>query len=307
MAFLKKLVQCNKGIQTVTAMFMLLLMFTVIISIIVAYVSYNLSSQDELNIENERLQEKITLLKNIEDNKVSSVTVKNTGSIDVILRAVYVNDDGDFSTFDPSLNMNSILQPTQSLEIPLDFQPFKDAKIVATTQRGTRSIDIPPPIEYQEPPPPDTNKFYIGPMLLKFDEFWYQMFQTDVEVNGLWEPGWTVSSDSNDYCAWKIGLTNLGEKEITLNEYSCFSTFPSGSTDYRSWFLWTPDDSDYVTLAVNQTVTLYFARSSPGSSGHLRMYSNEQVCMVFLTFYGVYEDNQPYAQTIPFEAAIIVE
>ena len=305
MAFFKKFVQSRKGLESVTAIFMLLLMFTIIISIIITYVNYNLSSKDELDIENQRLHEKITLLKEIEDNKITAVTIKNTGSIDVIIRAIYINDDETFSTYDPSLTMNTILEPSTSLKIPIETITFKDAKIVAATQRGTRSIDIPPPIEYQEPPPPDTNKFYMGPILLKFDEFWYQSFETNFDPSGDWAEGWTVSADG--YCAWKIGLTNIGDKNITINQYSCFSTFPSGSTDYRSWFLWTEDGTNTVTLTINQTVNLYFVRSSPSSTGNVKIYSNEQICMVFLTFYGTYENNGPYAQTIPFEAAITVE
>ena len=305
MAFFKKFVQSRKGLESVSAIFMLLLMFTIIIGIIIAYVNYNISSKDELDIENQRLHEKITLLKEIEDNKITAVTIKNTGSIDVVIGALYIDDDGDFSTFDPSLSMSTILEPSTSLKIPIETITFKDAKIVATTQRGTRSVDIPSPIEYQEPPPPDTNKFYMGPVLLKFDEFWYQSFDTNFDPSGDWEEGWTVSADG--YCAWKLGLTNIGDKNITMNQYSCFSTFPSGSTDYRSWFLWTEDGSNTVTLAINQTVNLYFVRSAPSSSGHVKIYSNDQICMVFLTFYGTYENNGPYAQTIPFEAAITVE
>jgi len=276
--------------------------------IIIAYVNYNLSAQEQLNVENQYSQERITLLKAIEDNRVSNVTITNFGTIDVVIRALYIDDDGVFSTFDPSLTMDTILEPGSSVTVPITDYTFKDAKIVATTQRGTRSIDLPPPIQYKEPPPPDTNEFYMGPMLLKFDNFWYQSFPASFDPNGEWDDGWIVNSESGDYCAWKIGMKNIGDKNITIDGFSCFSTFPSGSSDYRSWFLWTQDGSNTVSLPVNQTVTVNFVRSAPESSGYVKIYPNDQICMVFLTFYGIYdEDNSPYAQTIPFEAAIIIE
>ena len=199
------------------------------------------------------------------------------------------------------------MEPTASITIPISGSVFKDARVIATTERGTRSIDLPPAIEFKEPPPPDTNEFYMGPLLLQFDNFFYQTFTGTFDENGIWEDGWIVESEPGEYCAWKIGITNIGDKNITINEYSSFTTFPSGSSDYRSWFLWTSDGSDLVDLPINQTVSLYFVRSAPDSDGYLKIYSNEQICMVFLTFFGIYEHGGPYAQTIPFEAAITVE
>ena len=286
---------------------MLLIMFTVTIGMIIAYVNYNVYAQDQLNVENQHSQERITLLKAIEGNEVKNITITNVGTIDVVIRGIYIDDDGDFSTFDPSLSMDTILVPTASVTLPISGAVFKDASIVATTQRGTRSIDVPPAIPYLEPPPPDTNEFYMGPLLLQFDNFYFQSFTGSFDPNGDWDDGWVVSSEPGEYCGWKIGMTNIGDKNITINGYSCFTTFPSGSTDYRSWFLWTQDGTNLVDLPINQTSTLYFVRSAPGSSGYLKIYSNYQICMVFLTFYGVYEDGGPYAQTIPFEAAVTVE
>jgi hypothetical protein len=307
MVLFKKLLHCKKGLETVTAIFMLLIMFTVVIGMIIGYVNYNLSAQEQLNVEDEHSSERITLSKGIDGNEVKNVTVKNIGTNDVVIRGIYVDDDGVFSTFDPSLDMNTILVPTASITIPLTVSVFKEARIVATTQRGTRSIDVPPPIDHEEPPPPDTNEFYMGSLLLQFDNFFYKTFTGSFIEEEGWDDGWVVQSNPSRYCAWKIGITNIGDKDITLNSYSCFSTFPSGSTDYRSWFLWTSDGNNLVDLHINQTVSLFFVRSSPGSSGYVKLYSNEQICMVFLTFYGTYQDDWPYAQTIPFEAAITVE
>jgi hypothetical protein len=282
-------------------------MFTVVIGMIIGFVNYNLSAQEQLDVENQYASERITLLKGIDGNEVKNVTIKNIGTINAVIRGIYVDDDGTYETFDPSITWDTVLEPTASITIPISGSVFKDARIVATTERGTRSIDVPPQIEFLEPPPPDTNEFYMGSLLLQFDSFFYQTFTGTFDQNGDWIDGWIVESEPGEYCAWKIGITNIGDKEITLNEYSSFSTFPSGSTDYRSWFLWTSDESNLVDLPIEQTVDVFFVRSAPGSDGHVKIYSNEQICMVFLTFYGLYSDDGPYAQTIPFEAAITVE
>ena len=147
----------------------------------------------------------------------------------------------------------------------------------------------------------------MGPLLLKFDNFWYQTFRESFDENGQWKTGWIVHSEPGEYCAWKITVTNIGERDIEINGYSCFTTIPSGSADYRSWFLWTADDTNLLQLPVDEPATIYFVRNEADSDGFVKIYSNDQLCMVFLTFYGEYDDGTPYAQTIPFEAAITVE
>lgn len=308
--FAFKLIHCQKGLETISAVFMLFLMFTAIIGIVIAYANYNLSAQEKMNIDYERSLERIILSKqmDIETSTISSITIKNIGSIEVIIRAVYVDDNGLFTFFDPSKDMDTTIDPSGSITIQMIGSHSNDTKIVAATQKGTRTIDESLALPMLEPPPPpDTNEFYMGPLLLKFDNFWFQTFIGNFDPDGQWDPGWIVQSGPSEYCAWKIRVTNLGDKNITINGYSCFTTFPSGSSDYRSWFLWTEDQNNMLTLPVNESVIILFVRDKPESNGLVKIYSNDQLCMVFLTFYGKYEDETPYAQTIPFEAAITVE
>jgi hypothetical protein len=300
--FLTKFIYCRKGLETVSAVFMLLLMFAAIIGIFISYTNYNLSAKERMNIDHERSQEQIILTKQIEKDTytISSITIKNTGAIQVTIRAVYIDDDGQFSFFDPSKEMDTTIDPGSFLTIQIDNSPSNDTKIIAATQRGTRTMDMPPILPMNEPPPPpDTNEFYMGPLLLKFDNFWFQSFKGTFDPNGQWDLGWVVDKGS-DTCAWKINVTNIGEKDISINATSCFSTVPSGSTDYRSWFLWTEDPEEPLDLPVDQPTIIIF------ESGE-KIYPNPQTCMVFLTFYGNYDDenNTPYAQTIPFEALTV--
>ena len=281
---------------------MLLLMFAAIIGIFIAYTNYNLSAKERMNIDHERSQEKIILTKQIEKdtNAISSITIKNTGANQVTIRAIYIDDDGQFSFFDPSEEMDTTIDPSSSLTIKLDESPSNNSKIIAATERGTRTIDEPPPLPMREPPPPpDTNEFYMGPLLLKFDNFWFQKFKESLDPDGQWDLGWVVNKGS-DYCAWKINVTNIGDKDITINATSCFTTVPSGSTDYRSWFLSTEDPENTLDLPLDEPIIIIF------ESGE-KIYPNPQTCMIFLTFYGNYDDENKtaYAQTIPFEALTV--
>ena len=75
--------------------------------------------------------------------------------------------------------------------------------------------------------------------------------------------------------------------------------FLSGDPFVRSR-LWTEDPEDTLDLPVSEPTIIIF------ESGE-KIYPNPQTCMVFLTFYGNYDDenNTPYGQTIPFEALTV--
>jgi hypothetical protein len=76
---------------------MLLLMFTAFIGLLIAYLNYNISAKEQMDIDHERSQEKIVLSK-IELNNESSISklvINNTGSIDVRIRALYEIVNGE--------------------------------------------------------------------------------------------------------------------------------------------------------------------------------------------------------------------
>ena len=305
-AFKSKFRRCQRGVESITAIFMLLIMFAVITVLIAAFFQYNLSAQEQMNIEGERSQERIVLSKQLAGSSVNSIIIHNIGQIEVRIRAIYIDDDDQFTFFDPSENMNTNIEPSKSLTIPLDNPPFKEARIVAATERGVRTIDE---IQQTEPtvlpPPPDTGKFYIGPLMLRFQDFKFQSFKT-FNPNGQWIDGWLVPKVAGENCAWKITVTNNGSKSITLNGYSSLTTHPSGSSDLRSWFLWTTSQPNSIELPVNVPTSIILATASPDTLSWTGIYSAGNTCMVFLTFFGVYENGTAYAQTIPFEAAITI-
>ena len=174
----------RKGISTVTAIFMLLLMFTAMIGLIVAFFNYNLSAKEQMNIDHERSREKIELtgLGVNEEFEITSVVINNTGTIDVRIRALYEIVNGESKLlFDPSNYAETQITPTTSLVIyipgglpVIQFDP--QAKIVAATQRGIKTVDSVPTLYYgpnEQPSEYDPTKLYIGPLMLKFDDFSY--------------------------------------------------------------------------------------------------------------------------------------
>lgn len=321
---LNRLRKSRKGIETITAVLMLLLMFTAMIMVLAAFFNYNLSAKEQMDIEHERSREKIelTALEVDEQFNILNVVINNTGTIEVRIRALYeiVNGETKF-LFDPSNYADTQIAPTASLvinftgdisEIPFD----PDAKIVAATERGTKTLDYVPTLLYGPVQPPseyDPTKLYIGPLMLKFDDFSYHKTNGDgiLDPNDDWHPGWIVPKRPQ-YYAWKISVMNIDDRDITINRFASFNLVPTESPSTTlSWYL---EPTDYTTgtqfLKVNQTESVTYIWNGPLSGAAQKMNLPECTCMVFLTFFGVFHEadgtETPYAQTIPFEASVTV-
>jgi hypothetical protein len=108
---------------------------------------------------------------------------------------------------------------------------------------------------------------------------------------------------------------NVDDRNITINRFSSFVAVPNDSPSSQTpWYLEPPNESEYTQfLPINQTCHIVYLWSTPkistGNQAQKLTYP-ETTCMVFLTFYGVFHENDgstiPYAQTIPFEAAITI-
>jgi hypothetical protein len=319
--------KARKGIATITAIFMLLLMFTALTGLLVAFFSYNLSAKEQMDIEHERCREKIelTALEVDEQFNISNVVINNTGTIEVRIRALYeiVNGETKF-LFDPSNYADTQIAPTSSLviyfpggipEIPFD----PDAKIVAATERGTKTLDYVPTLLYGPVEPPseyDPTKLYIGPLMLKFDDFSYH--KTDghgnLDPNESWQPGWIVPpSKGNTGYAWKISVMNIDNRNITIYRFASFNLIPTEApSSTASWYLNPAEpNADKQFIEINQTESVMYIWTLPLSGDARKLtFPSGTTCMVFLTFFGVFHEidgtETPYAQTIPFEAAVTV-
>ena len=318
----RKLRRSKRGIETVTAVLMLLLMFTALTILIVSFSNSNISAQEQMDLEHQRAQEKIELT-NLEVNdafEIIGVLVNNTGTIEVEIRAIYeITAVETKFLFDPADYGDAHIAPASSLliDVPTNvpeiaFDP--EAKIVAATERGTKNLDYVPALLFGTFEPPsnyDPTKLYIGPLMLKFDEFACHKTNGQGILNPAseWQPGWVVSEKG--YYAWKITIMNIDDRDITINRFASFNLVPSESpSSTLSWYLDPTDLNGKQLLQVNQTVSVTYKWTAPLSGAAQRMNFPECTCMVFLTFFGVFHEadgtETPYAQTIPFEASVTV-
>lgn len=300
-------------------------MFSILIGIFLAFFDYNFVVLEQMKIEDERSQERIVLSGLELDNQTClyNVTVKNIGTIEVRVRAIYVAD-GTTTAFicDPSTYMDTYIPPDRSLNISLpsgiSFKP--EAKIIAATERGVKTKEYEALLVYGPPEPVweyDPTKLYIGPLMLQFDAFWYRKTLGDgtLDPNEPWNPGWSIPKGFG-YCAWNITVMNIDDRNITLNRFSTFNVVPNDSPSTElPWYLEPTNQTDLTQfLPVNQTRNIIYIWADPkeasGDNRPQKMTLPECTCMVFLTFFGVFHEHDgtttTYAQTIPFEAAITV-
>lgn len=302
---------------------MLLLMFTALTILIVSFSNYNVSGQEQMDLEHQRSQEKIELtnLEVNDDFEIIGVLVNNTGTIEVEIRAIYeiTTEDTKF-LFDPADYGDAHIAPASSLliDIPpvvpeVTFDP--EAKIVAATERGTKNLDYVPALLFgsiENPSNYDPTKLYIGPLMLKFDDFTSHKTNAGgiLDPASTWQPGWVVSEKG--YYAWKITVMNIDDRDITINRFASFNLVPTEApSSTLSWYLEPTDQiNGKQLLQVNQTVSVTYKWTAPLSGAAQRMNFPECTCMVFLTFFGVFHEadgtETPYAQTIPFEASVTI-
>jgi hypothetical protein len=304
---------------------MLILMFAALTGLIIAYSNYNLSAQEQTKTERERSQEQIMLSQQANDQLgiVSNISIINTGTIEVKIRALYQILNGETSLIcdpstDPALGIDTYIAPSESLTIDLSsFGIDSEAKIVATTERGVTTFEYKPTQsqgQEQELKDYDPTKLYVGPLMLKFDDFWYRKARSDgtLDPADQWHLGWNVQTEPNFYCEWKISLMNIGDRNITINRLTGFNLVQSDSPSALPWYLEPTDritNTQFLQINQTQTITFIWDTPNPGTSAQKLTFS-DCTCMVFLTFFGVFHEPDgtatPYAQTIPFEASIAI-
>jgi hypothetical protein len=316
----RKILRDRRGISKVyTSLIFLLLVFSILTLLFLSFFDYNFAVQEQMRIEHERSQEKIALAGlNLNETNLSEILVSNIGTIEVRIRAIYV--DNSFIC-DPSTYNATYIAPNNSswirLPIGVAFEP--EAKITAATERGVKTTEYEGPLVYGPAPPEweyDPTRLYIGPLMLQFDAFWYRKtFQDGTPVpTESWLPGWSIPKGFG-YCAWNITVMNIDDRNITINRFSSFNAVPNDSpSNELPWYLEPTNQTDLTQfLPVNQTRNIIYIWSVPkqeGTNSAQKMTLPECTCMVFLTFFGVFHEHDgtttTYAQTIPFEAAITV-
>lgn len=279
---------------------MLILILSITTVVIIFLINYNNTLQTDALLDQQRLQEKITLNKILDDNEeINSILITNNGNVEVKIRGVYITTQTGETIFsDPSQSVNTNILPGRSLQIQIsDITPLtldSETTIIATTERGTKTIfnPIPPPTPTPTPPaPPDEVQY--GLLKLKFTSFEY----LDVkDPKATWADGWQVTEKIT--VNWRVQITNVDEERpIKLTTDSSLSLKADDSSNIKAWFL----DKDYI-LEYEVPKTVEFI-------GDTKMFDKGTTCEVFLTLTGSIIDTPElhYAQTIPFEAVTAVK
>ena len=97
MALLNRFYRCKKGIENITAVLMMFMMFAILIGLLFAFSSQNYMFQEITAAENSQLREQIILSKQIDfqTNTLSSISIYNSGTVQIILSGLYVTPPSD--------------------------------------------------------------------------------------------------------------------------------------------------------------------------------------------------------------------
>ena len=271
-------------------------------------------------MEQDRRQENIQIMRLITDSNNEFffyLEVKNTGAITVRLRGLYINEifvidpsllEGD-SYIEPKETLNITLIPPIQLDGPI-YGNVLNAQWTVTTERGTKSSDLGMNLwEETGGPIYAPNKFYSGPLMLLFDMFHWR------SGTGPWKSGWSIPKSATDV-TWRILLTNVDTRPITITDPSCFTLVGNEQQQNKivSWFV-DPELGD-LTFMPGQYYFVHYTWTKPYSDSSDTIQKPNALtvgipCINFLTFTGFFtepnEDETAFGQTIPFEAVLITD
>jgi hypothetical protein len=297
-------------------------MLTLVITVFSNY-NLNLTNQHQFNLEKSEEQLQITDT-TIEDGSLKGVEIKNTGTTEITVRALYLKSDGQTEFIgDPSTEIHASTSKQITINPPRTLSPDFTFSVIASTERGTLSKEyfIPPwdkiTLVY------DTENLTIGPMRLRFESFEYSAYNSTTHQWGNWKAGWdppiSATTDVNISLAWKIRVTNIGEEKITLNNRTALSLWRVDRPNKEvAWYI---NASGPVQIEKGETANLFYLMNIPAQDPTNSTYWQSipiihpredgfqgKSTMVFLTFFGTltYADSttNPFGQTIPFEAVI---
>jgi hypothetical protein len=312
----------NKGVSTVFGSILFMILVITLASILfVTLYRYNEAAQASIQLEEKRTQEKMILLSLTTDSQsenLKAVLVSNNGSITTRIRAVYINSEfrGDPSnhTINPS---DTYINAKNSswIQLPDGIKYEPTSTISLASERGIKTIEYQINLvnKSQNQPPPEIPRSNFGPLQLDYNKFYYA--QSDPDGNRLsdWKPGWNVTEGSGRSIMWNITLTNVDDRSILLNQYSCFTLVPNalGSASQTPWYIEPTGGSNTMVIAPNETGSIVYIWGVSRTLQNARPQTtpNQPFCKVILTLYGSFLEHdgstKPYGQTIPFQAVII--
>ncbi len=153
---------------------MLLIVLTAMTTIIAVYTNANSSLQKQMNMEKEQAQEQISIT-NVgidETQRIENITIRNSGTVEVIIRALYRKQNGLTTLLSDTVMLPIAQGNYKTLNIKnLGLIAESDSKFFVATQRGVKSMEINEiQINYHEYLEyTNSSALSIGPLLLTFD------------------------------------------------------------------------------------------------------------------------------------------
>jgi FlaG/FlaF family flagellin (archaellin) len=297
----------NQGVSSVIGTILLMMLFLIVASVLfTALFGYNNSLQRANSLEDMRSQERVAISNlKFDNNMLVGIFVNNSGSITVQLRALYIDNQFICDLSDPSLNINGGYINAQESDLisvtPVPYGP--DSDIAVTTSRGTRAIQLQSNYRFESISTDNPPETYYGPLRLNFTLFYYRDVDSNGAPLGPWQEGSKVSP-TTIYCEWKITVTNVDTRDITLDKYSCFTLVSNEGGSQFPWYTNYPGQ----VIRSKQTATISYLWSAPLPVSTAEGFQgfNSHTAKTFLTFFGRFSDGTVYGQTIPFEAILRV-
>jgi hypothetical protein len=294
----------KKGVATIYASLLALILILMLLMLVISFfVNYNSITKSQTAITDQKIREKLSINNVVPETNKLNIVVENTGSIELIVRAIYIKNNGSVSFVrDPSVYM----KPATLATIPIPLPTVQNFSIVAATERGTLSSEFFIPTWALNTYRYDTENLTIGALRLKFESFELSIYDSTKNQWGSWIPGW--NPPTGPYLKWRVNITNISEGPVMLNNRTSLGiSLVDGPTEVL-WYI----NPISVSLPVNQTVPVIYAVNQPEGipTKDLQKITVGEGTpyMVFLTFFGTSQDAlgviQPYGQNIPFEAII---
>ena len=300
----------KRGISSLfIAIYTALLAIILLSTIFVGIETSRGSTTQYLQIERDRMQEKILVYGpggmrpfGSGDAVVGYIRINNTGSITVRIRAFYI---GQKFICDPSEYDETYIAPKESKWINLIPAQIEINDTVLrvpwtiVTERGSKTSEIGGVIWLGKPGEGyhNTNEFYIGPLMILFDKFQWKTGTSH------WESGWAIPRQANDV-TWRLMLVNIDTRALTINDNSFFDLVVNDNQPKLD-LKWYVSPSQEKTLIPGKYYYIEFSIDEHGNSQDISGFSEGYTCINFLTFTGFFEDGAAFGQTIPFEAVLI--
>jgi len=292
----------RKALATAYASLLAIILIMALLAVVISlYVSYNKSILGQMELTQQKAQERLTIKYASRTDSNLDVFLSNMGNEELKVRAIYLKNETT-STFVGA--PDEIIQPYRTEKVTVTIpQGMADFSIMASTELGTLSKEYFLPISEQDLLVYDTENIVLGSLKLRFNSFEYSLYQNNQW--GQWVFGW--APPLGVYIQWRVEIVNVSNQTIKLSNLSSLTLSDCNGPTEKSWYI----INSPITLTANSTTSILYRVGTAGgdatkSAEFVKILSPGNQ-MVFLTFFGTRQSASgevPFGQTIPFLSVI---